>query len=141
MQLGASFAGLAIENSMLGAAHALANPLTVAYNIVHGEAVALMLPHVIRFNGHVFTDRYHELLHATGDAEDVPTAADGVGGLAAFIEQLRQQAGLKQRLSECGVQRERLPELAADAVKQWTGTFNPRELTQTDLLRLYEQAF
>ena len=51
MQLGACLAGSAIENSMLGAAHALANPLTATYGIAHGEAVALMLPHVVRFNG------------------------------------------------------------------------------------------
>src|SRR5205807_2713074 len=44
MQLGACLAGMAIENSMLGAAHALANPLTAAYGIAHGEAIALMLP-------------------------------------------------------------------------------------------------
>ncbi len=43
MQLGAALAGLAIENSMLGAAHASANPLTARHNVVHGHAVALML--------------------------------------------------------------------------------------------------
>ncbi|MFM7291129.1 MAG: iron-containing alcohol dehydrogenase, partial [Planctomycetia bacterium] len=50
VQLGAAWAGLAIENSMLGAAHALANPLTAAHGIIHGQAVGLMLPHVVRFN-------------------------------------------------------------------------------------------
>ena len=57
------------------------------------------------------------------------------------VEQRREQAGLKGRLSECGVERDRLPQLAAEAAKQWTGTFNPRELTQADWLQLYEQAF
>src|SRR6266436_162906 len=50
MLLGAALAGMAIENSMLGAAHAAANPLTAHYGIVHGQAVGMMLPHVIRFN-------------------------------------------------------------------------------------------
>jgi len=50
MQWGAALAGLAIENSMLGAAHAAANPLTAHFGTVHGRAVGLMLPHVIRFN-------------------------------------------------------------------------------------------
>ncbi|HTU26921.1 MAG TPA: iron-containing alcohol dehydrogenase, partial [Pirellulales bacterium] len=66
MQLGASFAGLAIENSMLGATHALANPLTAHYGIVHGQAIGLMLPHVIRFNGARFGAWYHDLLEGTG---------------------------------------------------------------------------
>ena len=141
MQLGACLAGMAIENSMLGAAHALANPLTAAYGIVHGEAVALMLPHVIRFNGATVAASYEELLQATAGIEDGPTAGDGVEGLAKFIEQRREQAGLKGRLAECGVERDRLPPLAADAAKQWTGTFNPREVAQADCLQLYEQAF
>src|SRR5215475_10396506 len=50
MLLGAALAGLAIENSMLGAAHAAANPLTAHCGIVHGQAVGLMLPAVLRFN-------------------------------------------------------------------------------------------
>ena len=54
MQLGAAYAGLAIENSMLGASHALANPLTATYDTAHGQAVGLMLPHVVRFNGQKF---------------------------------------------------------------------------------------
>src|SRR6185436_15036686 len=51
MQLAAAFAGIAIENSMLGAAHAAANPLTAHYGIAHGQAVGMMLPHVVRYNG------------------------------------------------------------------------------------------
>ena len=50
MQLGAALAGTAIENSMLGAAHSAANPLTAHFGIVHGVAVGLMLPHVIELN-------------------------------------------------------------------------------------------
>ena len=50
MQLGAFLAGLAIENSMLGATHACANPLTAAYSTAHGVAIAALLPHVVRWN-------------------------------------------------------------------------------------------
>lgn len=50
MQLGAAYAGLAIENSMLGAAHSLANPITARFGTVHGQAVGIALPHVVRFN-------------------------------------------------------------------------------------------
>ena len=50
MQLGAAFAGMAIEASMLGAAHALANPLTAFLDVPHGQAVGIMMPHVLRFN-------------------------------------------------------------------------------------------
>ncbi|MFY7953018.1 MAG: iron-containing alcohol dehydrogenase, partial [Armatimonadaceae bacterium] len=50
MLTGSAAAGRAIENGMLGAAHALANPLTAHFGLPHGQAVGTMLPHVIRFN-------------------------------------------------------------------------------------------
>ncbi|MEM8947152.1 MAG: iron-containing alcohol dehydrogenase [Planctomycetota bacterium] len=138
MQIGACFAGLAIENSMLGAAHALANPLTATYGIAHGEAVALMLPHVVRFNGRQHDDWYRELLDATSDEPNCP--AGGSTELADFLRQVASEAGLPAKLKECSVSRDRLPQLAEDAAKQWTGTFNPVEMTVDDYLRLYENA-
>ncbi len=77
MQLGAYWAGLAIENSMLGAAHACANPLTANYNTDHGVAIGLMLPHVVRWNGHVVADRYRELLELVSGDEFVVRHSGG----------------------------------------------------------------
>src|SRR4029079_963801 len=94
MQLGASFAGLAIENSMLGAAHALANPLTTRHGIVHGQAVGMMLPHVIRFNGEDFGNLYFELLECTAGGNGFPSPQSGYQGLADFVSDLVSQAGL-----------------------------------------------
>jgi alcohol dehydrogenase len=141
MQLGACFAGLAIENSMLGATHALANPLTTRYDIVHGQAIGLMLPHVIRFNGAEFGEWYRDLLEGTGGANGFPHPDLGVDGLAEFVAAQVRLAGLPSRLGECGVERETLPQLAAEAAKQWTGSFNPRRVTEMELLDLYETAF
>ncbi len=62
MQVGACMAGLAIENSMLGACHALANPLTARFGIVHGQAIALTLPAVIRYNSYAVAAEYAQLL-------------------------------------------------------------------------------
>lgn len=140
MQLGASFAGLAIENSMLGAAHALANPLTTAYGIIHGQAIGLMLPHVIRFNGGEFNHWYHDLLEVTAGGDGFPEPHSGADGLANFVAELVEKAGLPTRLSECGVQPEKLSELAAAAAQQWTGNFNPRDVGQDELLQLYRAA-
>jgi alcohol dehydrogenase len=141
MQLGACFAGLAIENSMLGATHALANPLTTRYGIVHGQAIGLMLPHVIRFNGAEYSHWYRDLLEATGSANGFPDPASGFEGLADFVADLAGAAGLPGRLSDCGVERAKLGELAAEAAKQWTGTFNPRRVTEAEFLSLYEAAY
>lgn len=141
MQLGACFAGLAIENSMLGATHALANPLTATYGIVHGQAIGMMLPHVIRFNGEQFSAWYQDLLESTSGDNGIPESHTGAEGLADYVSMLVELAGLPGRLSECNVEREKLPELAAAAAQQWTGNFNPREVGQSELLSLYERAF
>ena len=127
--LGAHFAGAAIEVSMLGAAHACANPLTARFGTVHGAAVALMLPAVIRFNGPVAGPLYADL--AGRPAEQV----------ARRFEELREAAGLPRRLRDLGIEASRLDELAREAAGQWTAAFNPRPVTQPDLLRLYEQAY
>jgi alcohol dehydrogenase len=136
MQWGACLAGIAIENSMLGAAHALANPLTANHGIVHGHAVGLMLPHVVRFNRPAVQSRYDELDQlAVG-----PWWANG-RPLADRLVQILSRSGLTTRLSESGVPREALPDLARQAAQQWTVQFNPRPLNDDDLLSLYEDAF
>lgn len=140
MQLGACFAGLAIENSMLGATHALANPLTTHYGIPHGQAIGTMLPWVIRFNAVEFHDWYLDLLEGHNNGQ-MPQAAAGAEGLAEFITALVAKAGLATKLSALSVDESRLAELAADAAQQWTATFNPRKVAVDDLLAVYRQAF
>ena len=66
MLAGSHFAGLAIEQSMLGATHACANPLTARYGTTHGVAIGLMLPHVVRWNAAIVADRYAELTALAG---------------------------------------------------------------------------
>jgi alcohol dehydrogenase len=133
MLLGAHLAGAAIENSMLGAAHGCANPLTARHGVPHGIAVALGLPHVVRWNASGDPDLYRGL-----DAR-----FDGAG-LAVRIEELRAAAGLPARLSavaEWGIGRSDLPGLAAAAAAEWTSSFNPRPATPADLLAIYEAAW
>ncbi len=140
MQLGSCFAGLAIENSMLGATHALANPLTSEYGLAHGQAIGIMLPHVIRYNGVEVGAWYQELLEAS-NASHLPIAQDGGSALADLVESLVKMAGLPSQLGDCGVERGRLEILATAAAQQWTGNFNPRRVTAPELLEIYRQAF
>ena len=128
MLLGAHLAGAAIESSMLGAAHACANPLTATYGIPHGEAVGIMLPAVVRFNSAVVEELYRDLL---GSAEK----------LVERIGELQLAAGLPRRLRDCRVGSSDLPGLAGEAASQWTGKFNPRPLDQEDWLQLFESSF
>lgn len=141
MQLGAAYAGIAIENSMLGASHALANPLTATYGTAHGQAVGAMLPHVIRFNGKQFDPWYRELLAASDGKAGAPSPETGTEGLAGFVSSLVSAAGLQVDLKSMGVGEDKLSELADAAALQWTGQFNPRPVDPDSLLGLYQNAF
>jgi alcohol dehydrogenase len=138
MLLGAHLAGAAIENSMLGAAHALANPLTAHYGITHGLAIGIMLPHVIRYNSTMVGSAYGRLAADIGlcDVED-PDAGEL---LAATIERYVAQAGSPGGLNEFDVELARLTTLADEAAEQWTGKFNPRPVDVRSLEELYRCA-
>jgi alcohol dehydrogenase len=131
MLLGAHFAGRAIEHSMLGAAHACANPLTARFGLAHGIAVALMLPHVVRFNREELGPLYDELEAVA--AAQVPTDRR--------LEQLRSVCGLPETLRAIGVPATALDQLAEEAASQWTANFNPRRVSRHDLRFLYESAY
>ncbi len=137
VQFGAALAGLAIEHSMLGAAHALANPLTATHGVVHGQAVGVMLPHVVRFNAAACGSHYAELLAAVGLAT---APADAGHDLAAWIGRLLAAARLRTSLGDLGIADPDVPALATAAAAQWTAGFNPRTVTAADLALLYEVA-
>jgi alcohol dehydrogenase class IV len=139
VQLGAYLAGMAIENSMLGACHACANPLTAHYSITHGVAIGILMPHVIRFNARTVGPLFGDLAHDVGLINgDTLAAAESV---ARRFTDLLHSAGLPDRLSSCGVGRGILPVLAEEANQQWTARFNPRPVTEIELRELYESAF
>jgi alcohol dehydrogenase len=135
MLLGAHFAGLAIEASMLGAAHACANPLTAHYGITHGVAVALMLPHVVRWNAPAVGGAYAELVGEGG------ASAESAGDrLAERLSALSAACGFPSSLRAAGADEALLPTLAREAAGQWTGGFNPRPVTPASALALYRRA-
>jgi alcohol dehydrogenase len=127
MMLGSHLAGAAIEASMLGAAHACANPLTARYGTVHGVALGVLLPHVIRWNAAVDKKAYAEL--------------GGTKRVAGFIEQAVDAAGFPSKLRALGAKKEDIPDLAQLAATQWTGTFNPRPLGEKGAQEIYRAAY
>ena len=140
MQLGAYFAGVAIECSMLGATHACANPLTTNYGTTHGAALAMLLPTVVRWNKSLAGERYAELAQLSGlySGSDPDAATES---LAERLEQLAAAAGLQSSLSQAGVPYDHLPVLAGEAAEQWTGGFNPRPFDLAAALEVYRSAF
>jgi len=135
--VGSHEAGIAIEQSMLGATHACANPLTARYGTPHGVAIAVLLPHVVRWNAPAVGDRYAELMAI----KDVGPTYEGGDRLAKRLEALRAVGCLPSSLRELGVLEQDFPALAADAATQWTGTFNPRPFDEAGALALYNSAW
>jgi alcohol dehydrogenase len=125
MLLGSHLAGLAIENSMLGATHACANPLTAHYGTVHGLAIAALLPHVVRWNRPAVGNRYDELSPL----------------LPERLERLAAAGGLPRGLASLGVPESELPLLSREAAAQWTGRFNPRPFDAAAALEVYRCAY
>jgi alcohol dehydrogenase len=117
---------LAIENSMLGATHACAHPLTSHFGIPHGVAIALMLASVVNWNREVAASRYEELF---------------AGDLVARLRELASRAELPSSLHDVHVPEEALPRLAEDAAAQWTGRFNPRSFDAAAALEIYRSAY
>ena len=137
MLLGAHFAGMAIEQSMLGAAHACANPLTARFNVTHGLALAILLPHVVRWNAAAVRDGYAALLGAPRRrARD----EDPAETLARRLEDLAIAGHLAITLRDAGVPEAAIPELADLAAQQWTGTFNPRPFDAKGAEEIYKAA-
>jgi alcohol dehydrogenase class IV len=139
MLLGAAWGGTAIENSMLGAAHSAANPLTAHFGIPHGQAVGMMLPQVVRFNAGdpAVAPAYAEIARMAHLSKpgDSPEAA--AQRLARHLEGLLELAGLPRNLNHHGVTKDDLSALATEAAAQWTAQFNPREVTAADFENLY----
>lgn len=115
MQWGSCQAGMAIETSMLGAAHAAANPITAKLGTPHGQAVGLLLPHVMRLNGE--------------ETERIDT-----------VESLLELSGLTVHLAELGLRPEDIPSMANEAALQWTGQFNPVKVGPVEFEALYSAA-
>jgi alcohol dehydrogenase len=142
MLLGAAWGGTAIENSMLGAAHSAANPLTARFGIVHGHAVGLMLPHVVRFNAQdpLTAARYAEIAYAAHLANPSEAVEIAIDRLADCLRELLRKTNLPVSLKDCGVREAALPQLAAEAATQWTAQFNPRPVTRSDFESLFAAA-
>lgn len=138
MLVAAAWAGVAIEHSMLGAAHACGNPLTARCGLVHGHAVSTMLPSVVRFNGEEpgAAGGYRDLAHAAGLCASDASASHGVECVAHRVEELLAVAQAPT-LGASEVDSTQVPALAEEAARQWTAQFNPRPVGVAELAGLY----
>ncbi len=136
MLVAASMGAVAFQKD-LGAAHSLAHPLSSEFGVHHGLANAIVLPHVVHFNGEADTRQYARVTEALGLAVSNDPAAD----VANFLASFNQSLGIAARLRDVNVPEESLPMLAGKAILDVCHTSNPRACSEADLLELYRRAW
>ena len=123
--------GLCLGAVNTAAVHALAYPLGGTYHVPHGVAIALLLPHVLRFNAEALGDRYERLARVLGGEDPVKA-----------VQTLSEDVGTARGMREFGVAEEDLPVMAKSAMEvQRLLKNNPREVTEADALAIYREAF
>jgi alcohol dehydrogenase len=141
----ALMAGVAFSNSMVGAVHAIGHACGAIAHVAHGDAMAILLPHCMRFNLDACGPAYAELLlplagpdtFASTPAENRPSAAiHAVDGLLA----IGAGAGLPLRLSEVGVTEQQLEPIARLALDDGSIAMNPRGVEFADALAILRAA-
>ena len=129
-------AGMAFDRAGLGLCHALAHSLGGLLHVSHGRLNALLLPHVIRFNGQdgKAAAKYRALAKRCGLAESVR-------GLASGVSRLARTAGLPETLRACGKHPDNatLEKAVAGAMADPCFPSNPRTATAEELRALLEE--
>ncbi len=133
--------GLAFSNAILGLAHAIAHQLGGLLDMPHGEACAILLPYVMRFNLPASVDRYGNIARALGERVEGKSRREAASLAIRSVEGLLEDLGIYRRLSEIGFEASYIPRLAENAVKDVCIVTNPRDVTVEDVVRILESAF
>lgn len=143
MLFGAMLAGQAFANAPVAAVHALAYPLGGQFHISHGLSNSLVLPAVLRFNSAVAAPLYAALApHVMGEHCPRGSSVEVAEALVGHFEQLIGELALPTRLRELDIPESALPHLAEAALEQQRLLVNnPREVTHSDALEIYQSVY
>jgi alcohol dehydrogenase len=140
MLLAAHIAGLAFSSSGLGICHAMGHPLSARLDVAHGQSLATLLPHVMRFNLAACEVKYGQVAIALGVMEPGASNADNAERAVKAVETLSARVGTARSAKELGVKVELLPTLVDDAMADLLMMGTPRFPEPSEVRRLYEAA-
>lgn len=140
MMTAATMAGVAFDHAMVGVVHAMAHATESIAHVHHGAANAILLPWGMEYNRDVCADKYVELgpQMGLGLLRDADTAIEQI---RMMTRELNLKCGLPTRLRDAGVTREQLPQIAAQTVQEGACVYNPREVEESEILKVLEQAY
>ncbi|MBR2962533.1 MAG: lactaldehyde reductase [Alistipes sp.] len=131
-------AGMAFSNVGLGVVHGMAHPMGSLFDIPHGVANAMLLPTVMEFNAPACLEKYAEIAKAMDVYEAGMSLEEAAAAACKAVRDLAIEVGIPQHLSEIGIKAEDIPALAAQAITDVCTPGNPREVTEADIVKLYE---
>ncbi|MHB8909870.1 MAG: iron-containing alcohol dehydrogenase [Syntrophales bacterium] len=140
MLVASSLAGVSFGVARLGNVHAMAHPLGGFFDLPHGIANAILLPHVMRFNLLADSGKYRWIAELLG--EDTSGLSDREAARLAIdvVVELSRDVGIPGTLSEVGVTADLIPSMSADAMKSGNILINPRQTTLQDIESLFRAA-
>jgi len=145
MHNAATMAGIAIGNSQIGGAHSLAHSAGAVLNINHGNIIAVVLPYMMRFcvEEEEVARLYSEIAYHIHLSFSTPK--EGALKMIDKTEELIRNLGLKMKLSDFGVTKKQLEEnmekLCDFAINDTGSLVNPRDFTENDIKKLYNEMF
>ena len=158
MHNASTIAGMAFTNAFLGINHSLAHKLGGEFHIVHGRANAILLPHVVEYNGdtnpskfvifpkyekYIAPQKFQEIAKALGLPASTPE--EGVKSLANAIRGLMRELNMPLTIKELGIDEKaylaKIDDLAYKAFEDQCTTANPRLPKVTELAELYKKAY
>lgn len=134
-------AGMGFSNVGLGIVHSMAHSLGAFFDTPHGVANALLLPHVLKFNGEVCPELFRNMGKAFGLNMDNLSDEDAINTIVNAVKELSLKLNIPQTLKEIGVPKEMIPQLAQQAINDACTPGNPREVTVEDIIAIYEEAY
>lgn len=139
MMLASTFAGIAFAWARLGNVHAMAHPLGGFFNVPHGVANAILLPTVLEYNALADNGRYEIIYDLIKESKEKEYYFDPYT-LVREIRKLTGELGIPEGLSQVGVTEDKIPDMAADAMKSGNIAVNPRQSNIKDIEMLYKKA-
>ena len=118
---------------MMPTSQYLPAPTSGTFGVAHGQTLATMLPHVMRFNLKVVADRYADVGLALGADRDAEAAI-------AAIERLSATVGTNRSLGDLGAKPSDLESLTTDALRDMIILSTPRYPVREEVQGLYELA-
>ncbi len=135
-------AGMGFSNVGLGIVHSMAHPLGAFYDTPHGVANALLLPYVMEYNADSpARAKYLGIAKAMGVNTEGMSIDEGVKAAIEAVKALSISINIPQRLSEIGVKKEDLHDLAVAAFNDVCTGGNPRPTSVEEIEQIYNIAY